>query len=268
MNKKKVFSYLFIGLLAVGATGTVTSCKDYDDDINTNKTAISELQKQLTTLQGALDQAKADATTAHANFATKGDIKSLQTEMAKLATADALQKAIDNLTKLINGKVDQSAYDAKVEELKEAIDGIDGKLNTLGTSLGNLETAQKAADKNIELQQKALSDLTEALKGKADQQALQDSVAKLQEEIKSISGTNTTSLNELKEKMEDLNKKVDELGTQINVLTVFVKHALASLTFIPDYFTEGIEAASTTRHSLLRVLPLTCCLAMASPATR
>ena len=256
MNKKKVFSYLFIGLLAVGATGTVTSCKDYDDDINTNKTAISELQKQLTTLQGALDQAKADATTAHANFATKGDIKSLQTEMAKLATADALQKAIDNLTKLINGKVDQSAYDAKVEELKEAIDGIDGKLNTLGTSLGNLETAQKAADKNIELQQKALSDLTEALKGKADQQALQDSVAKLQEEIKSISGTNTTSLNELKEKMEDLNKKVDELGTQINVLTVFVKHALASLTFIPDYFTEGIDdnKAFTTKGAATDLL--------------
>lgn len=40
MNKKKVFSYLFIGLLAVGATGTVTSCKDYDDDINS-------LQKQI-----------------------------------------------------------------------------------------------------------------------------------------------------------------------------------------------------------------------------
>lgn len=41
MNKKKIFSYLFIGLLAVGATGTVTSCKDYDDD-------ISNLQKQVT----------------------------------------------------------------------------------------------------------------------------------------------------------------------------------------------------------------------------
>lgn len=40
MNKKKVFSYLFIGLLAAGATGTVTSCKDYDDDINS-------LQKQI-----------------------------------------------------------------------------------------------------------------------------------------------------------------------------------------------------------------------------
>ena len=242
MNKKKVFSYLFIGLLAVGATGTVTSCKDYDDDINTNKTAISDLQKQLATLQSALDQAKADATTAHANFATKGDIKDLQTEMAKLATADALQKAIDDLTKLINGKVDQSAYDAKVKEIETAIDGIDSKLNTLGSSLNDLKTAQEAADKNIELQQKALDGLKEALAGKADQQALQDSVAKLQDEIKSISGTATT-LDELKKQMDELNKKVDAFGTQINVLTVFVKHALASLTFIPEYFDYGIETA-------------------------
>lgn len=41
MNKKKVFSYLFIGLLAAGATGTMTSCKDYDED-------IQNLQKQIT----------------------------------------------------------------------------------------------------------------------------------------------------------------------------------------------------------------------------
>ena len=52
MNKKKVFSYLFIGLLTVGATGTVTSCKDYDDDINSlqekikaNADKIAEIEK-------------------------------------------------------------------------------------------------------------------------------------------------------------------------------------------------------------------------------
>lgn len=49
MNKKKVLSYLFIGLLAVGATGTVTSCKDYDDDIN-------NLQKQIDANKKLIDQ--------------------------------------------------------------------------------------------------------------------------------------------------------------------------------------------------------------------
>lgn len=249
MNKKKVFSYLFIGLLAVGATGTVTSCKDYDDDINTNKTAISDLQKQLTSLQSALNAAKADATAAHANFATKGDIKSLQTEMAKLATADALQKAIDQLKELINGKVDQATYDAKVKELKTAIDGIDSKLNTLGTSLDDLKDAQKAADANIKLQQKALEDLkkalTDGLATKADAsevEKLKEQITQLQSDIKALSGESGT-LSELKGNMKKLSDKVDAFSTQINVLTVFLKHSLASLTFIPDYFTEGIEAA-------------------------
>ena len=112
-----------------------------------------------------------------------------------------------------------------------------------------METAQKAADANIKLQQTALENLQKALKdglaAKADQKdvtALQDSIKKLQDDIKALSGT-SSSLSDLKKQMEDLNKKVDNLGTQINVLTVFVKHALASLTFIPDYFTEGIEAA-------------------------
>ncbi len=242
MNKKKVFSYLFIGLLAVGATGTVTSCKDYDDDINTNKSAITELQKQLTTLQGALDQAKKDAETAHAQFATKGDIESLQTQISKLATADALQKAIDQLKELIDAKVDKSTYEAKVKEIEVAIDGIDSRLNTLGTSLNNLETAQKAADKNIELQQKALDDLKADLAGKADQSDLTTKIKALQDEIDALKGT-STSLDELKNKMKTLSDKVDALSANINVLTVFLKHSLASLTFIPDYFNEGIEAA-------------------------
>lgn len=242
MNKKKVFSYLFIGLLTVGATGTVTSCKDYDDDINTNKSAITELQKQLTTLQSALDQAKKDAETAHAQFATKGDIESLQTQISKLATADALQKAIDQLKELIDAKVDKSTYEAKVKEIEVAIDGIDSRLNTLGTSLNNLETAQKAADKNIELQQKALDDLKAALAGKADQSDLTTKIKTLQDEIDALKGT-STSLDELKKNMKTLSDKVDALSANINVLTVFLKHSLASLTFIPDYFNEGVEAA-------------------------
>ena len=242
MNKKKVFSYLFIGLLAVGATGTVTSCKDYDDDINTNKSAITELQKQLTTLQSALDQAKKDAETAHAQFATKGDIESLQTQISKLATADALQKAIDQLKELIDAKVDKSTYEAKVKEIEVAIDGIDSRLNTLGTSLNNLETAQEAANRNIELQQTALDDLKAALDGKADQSDLTTKINTLQEEINALKGT-STSLDELKNKMKTLSDKVDALSANINVLTVFLKHSLASLTFIPDYFNEGVEAA-------------------------
>ena len=92
--RKTLLSVMMLSALTV-ATTSLTSCKDYDDDINANTTEINNLKTQLATLQSALDQAKADATTAHANFATKGDLNDLKTEMAKLATADALQKAKD-----------------------------------------------------------------------------------------------------------------------------------------------------------------------------
>ena len=119
--RKTLLSVMMLSALTV-ATTSLTSCKDYDDDINANTTEINNLKTQLATLQSALDQAKADATTAHANFATKGDLNDLKTEMAKLATADALQKAKDDLTALINGKVDQSEYNAKVKEIETEID--------------------------------------------------------------------------------------------------------------------------------------------------
>ena len=133
-------------------------------------------------------------------------------------------------------------HEAKVKEIEVAIDGIDSRLNTLGTSLKDLDTAQKAADKNIELQQKALDDLKAALDGKADQSDLTTKINTLQEEINALKGT-STSLDELKKNMKTLSDKVDALSANINVLTVFLKHSLASLTFIPDYFNEGVEAA-------------------------
>ena len=55
MNKKKIFGYLFMGLLAAGATGTVTSCKDYDDDINKNANDIKSLQQALESQKTALE---------------------------------------------------------------------------------------------------------------------------------------------------------------------------------------------------------------------
>ena len=70
--KRTYLSALLMGALTIASVSTFTSCKDYDDDINMNTSQIKDLQEQLKTLQTALDQAKNDATTAHANFATKG----------------------------------------------------------------------------------------------------------------------------------------------------------------------------------------------------
>lgn len=52
--RRKFFSTLLMGLLVFGAMGTVTSCKDYDDDISANTGSIKNLQTQMTTLESAL----------------------------------------------------------------------------------------------------------------------------------------------------------------------------------------------------------------------
>jgi len=232
-----------MGALTLASTSTFTSCKDYDDDINQNATQISSLQEQLKTLQDALDQAKKDATAAHANFATKSDISSLQEEVAKLVTADKLQSAIDDLQKLIDGKADKS----EVAKLAEKIDAIDASLNKLGyNSMEDLAGAVKAATTNLETQQEVLDALKEkiaGLDGKVDKATYDAKVAELEEgirEAKAAAG-DVTAINELKEKMEAISKKVDNFGASVNVLTVMIAKQLRSLVLKPDFYWEGLE---------------------------
>lgn len=59
--KKSFLSSLLLGVFFVTSIGMLTSCKDYDDDISTNTSAITKLQEQVTTLKSALDQAQKDA---------------------------------------------------------------------------------------------------------------------------------------------------------------------------------------------------------------
>ena len=45
--KRKYFSVLLMGALAIASTSMVTSCKDYDDDINNLQGQIDALSKTL-----------------------------------------------------------------------------------------------------------------------------------------------------------------------------------------------------------------------------
>ena len=69
MNKKFLSAVLF-GALMVSSTGTFTSCKDYDDDIDNLQEQIDKLatkedmSSQIATLQAALNTAAKDASDA------------------------------------------------------------------------------------------------------------------------------------------------------------------------------------------------------------
>ena len=235
-----------MGALTIASVSTFTSCKDYDDDINMNTSQIKDLQEQLKTLQTALDQAKNDATTAHANFATKADLNSLQTEVANLVTAEKLQKAIDDLNAIIAGKADK----ADLEKLAARIDAIDASLNTIGTTLKTLDGAVTAAQTNLDTQKETLDKLTEKIGSletqlgkKVDLEAYNAKIAELQKEIddaKAAAG-DVTEIKQLKDKMEAISKKVDKVAADANVLTVMIAKQLKSLVLKPDFYWEGLE---------------------------
>lgn len=228
-------------LFVLGAIGTVSSCKDYDDDINGVQTEVNTLKTQLTTLQQALEKAKQEATEAHATFMTKTEanekLEALKKEMAKLVTADALQEAIDKVNEAMKGKADK----ADLQKLAQRIDAIDASLNKLGvTSLENLVSAIEAAKKNIENQQKALDNLAAKVDGKIGNAELQKAIADLKKELKGTSVGDATSLDELKKQMNDLDAKVKKFSPQIDILTVLVNKKLSMLVLKPAFYWEGL----------------------------
>ncbi len=125
--KKKLFFKLFI-FAVIGALVTVTSCKDYDDDINNLQDQIdklatkAELTTQLTTLQSAVTAAQTAATAAQ----TKAD-QALTAAQAALAEAEAVGDAA--LTEaavkaLAQAEADAAAAAAKAEVLTELAEEI------------------------------------------------------------------------------------------------------------------------------------------------
>ena len=110
MNKKYLSVILF-GALMLGTTGTFTSCKDYDDDINNLQSQIDKLatkedmEAKLSQMQSAINDAKATAEEALKAAQEAGDAE----EIAKLeARVKALEDAaidVDALKKEIADSV-------------------------------------------------------------------------------------------------------------------------------------------------------------------
>jgi hypothetical protein len=216
MNKKKIFTYLFIGLLTAGATGTVTSCKDYDDDISNLqsqidkaalKTDLDNLSSQLTTAaqtaSSAAQTAQEALTAANANKTSIADVKTTADKAAK-DVADALTNAAN---------AQKSADDA-------------AKAAT---------AAQETADKAV----KAAAENARAIATNASD------IAKIQDQLKSL-GTNE----QLEKTATNLNGRIDSLK---NVLDAVKTDSLVSLKAKIDAYKGGINAlySAVTEVSLV-----------------
>ncbi len=247
MNKKKIFGYLFMGLLAAGATGTVTSCKDYDDDINNNKSAIETLQKDLasakTALESEISSLKSQLETANGKLTTlqgqvttnttaiekaKSDIAALE---SRLNTAE---KTLENINATLALKADQKALEDSCASIKGQLESVtDGLGKTISTEIDN----RIAADEDLQQQITALNKLIgQGGDAKEAYEKLLADVVALQTKTKDLDVAELTS------KLQSLSNSIDAINANINVLNVLLEKSLRSLVFIPQSYYWGVEA--------------------------
>ena len=204
LMKKKILSALLLVAFAFAATSTVTSCKDYDDEINDLKTLIQADK-------AALEQAKTDLTNQinalSAQLAdAQGKITALQNEAATHATKTELKNAVDEL----NGKIG-----AEETARKNEIQRLEGLIAGLETRLGNAEGA--------------LAELNRIIGGELDGKTYKEAITDLygqMESVKTDLGKALTGIADLKTGLsneETARKAADsDLQQQITAIQAFV----------------------------------------------
>jgi hypothetical protein len=282
----------------VSAVGSFQSCKDYDGDIAKIEQNASVLQGQVTSLQDALNTAKSElaAAKAAADKAVKAaeeatqngadanavakEAKAAVDALAKTAvlqnTIDELEKAINDVKAIAEGKVDQKTLDSEIAKVAGRIDAIDPVLNQLTEGIAEVATLKGQVESN----KKEATEAIEALRADfANQQAIIDSfkqevatklaslsdvnvmemleakvaeaeasVSTLMERINQIDA-NTNSISEIKSTLEGMQAsindavgKMDNVSPDFSTLNVFVDNALTSLVLKPTLYYGGIEA--------------------------
>jgi len=237
--KRKFLSFLMLGALVIAST-SLTSCKDYDDDIqnlqnqitnnlNALNEAKTELNAKIATLQGRIEAAEAQIaanktaidglrTDVNKNAAA---IEKLQGQVAdntaKIAALEArmatAEQAIKDINALIvdlqNNKVDKSEFNEKITDIY-------GKLEAIETNLGN-------ALKRIEGLEKGLEDEIVARKAvEADLAQQKVALANLEKRVKAIEDDYLKAADkaELQKKIDDAKKALqDQIDALKNRMT-------------------------------------------------
>src|SRR5574344_1771061 len=239
--KKRILSSLLMGALFVASMSTFTSCKDYDDDINSNKSDIAALQSQVTALETAKTNLESQLSTLTAASATH------ETQTAHAADIAALQTKIDNINTAIQGCNDAISGNAvKIDTLAARILSISTDLNRLNATLNDPTTGWKAVDDNLQSQINANNTYIAILKSfGANATSAQDSINKLNATLKSTAAmaeANKTVLDSLKSAMATANTSVNKISTRLNILEVYVEKAITSIVAEPTAYYQMIAA--------------------------
>ena len=192
--KRKYLSALLMGVLTLSSVSTFTSCKDYDDDINSlqeqvNKAALSsdvealktQVNNAATSAQNAATKAVEALTKAGANATEIATVKALATkngtDVAKALTdaANAATDAANAATAASNAATAATAAQDSANAALTKIAGMDKELKKLAVNAQSHVTATQL--------KKSLDSLSDVIK-----QATSDSIANLTKIVNGYKG--------------------------------------------------------------------------------
>ena len=192
--KKRFFSSLLMGALVTATLSTVTSCKDYDDDISNLQGQIDKLatadqlqqkvdelkglisanSSSISSLQTAVEKAQKAAETAQST----ADQKTTLEEVKKfLADSDyATKKYVDDADAILDAAI-KAIQDKDIKDLQTAVEKAQKAAEDAQTTANKAkEEAELANSKDSEAYKKAEAAATEASNAKAALEELQKSI--------------------------------------------------------------------------------------------
>ena len=114
--RKKFLSAFLLGALALGATSTIVSCKDYDGDISELRTDINSLESTL-----------------------KSELQSVKDQLA--AQKSELETKIANAQATLQAAIDQKADKTTVAALADQVKGLESELGVVKSRLNSIDDA-------------------------------------------------------------------------------------------------------------------------------
>lgn len=211
--RKKFVKVMFFGALSLAVGTTVTSCKDYDDDVN-------NLQEQIDKITSNNPVSKEDMQKAVSSAIADLQAK-LDDAVAKLEAADKdalkqLQDKVKELNDALKGKADA----AKVEQLTKEIGDLTAQVNGMAGDLdaleGELNQKIDVLQQDLDAKKKQLEDL------KKDVDANAGEIASVKEDIEKLTkdlADTKTELAELSNTVKSQGDNIAKLMTQIAKLT-------------------------------------------------
>ena len=265
--KKRFFSSLLMGALVTATLSTVTSCKDYDDDISNlqgqiDKLAtVDQLEQKVTELKGLISanstsisslQASIDKAQKAAEAAQSAADKKATLEEVKKLLADsdyATKKYVDDADAILDAAIkavqtkDIADLTAVVEKAQKAAEAAQATADTAKSE------AEAAGSKDSEAYKKAEAAATEAANAKSALEALQKSLgtgySETQTVAEAISAINQmlkadkTGLSGLDSRLDVVEKalKGAEEGSTLNIANTLANIEASLKNIIGQYST-------------------------------